>query len=131
MNGFVFVSYSYDASGEKWQRGYEERFLEYLEKLIRDLDKRVQRGKERLQRSADANSNASSLDFTFDCIIYLVHRRLTGRTVCYTARNSKLWEKKFLSSSKRCVNGHGLWFIAFFVSQRNLGDKEMLKRLSS
>ncbi|XP_003391937.2 PREDICTED: luc7-like protein 3, partial [Amphimedon queenslandica] len=48
---------AYDASNEKWQRGYEERFIEYLEKLIRDLDKRVQRGKERLQRSEDANTN--------------------------------------------------------------------------
>lgn len=53
----MIILFSYEASGEQWQKGYEERFIEYLEKLIRDLDKRVQRGKERLQRSADANTN--------------------------------------------------------------------------
>lgn len=53
----MIILFSYEASSEQWQKGYEERFIEYLEKLIRDLDKRVQRGKERLQRSADANTN--------------------------------------------------------------------------
>ena len=32
---------------------YENEFLEYLEGLVGDLDKRIRRGRERLQRSAD------------------------------------------------------------------------------
>ena len=35
--------------------GYEEQFLECLERIVRDLDKRIQRGRERLARSAEAN----------------------------------------------------------------------------
>ena len=51
--------YSYEASDEKGTRGYEDQFLEYLEKLIRDLDRRIQRGKERLERSATANQEVT------------------------------------------------------------------------
>ena len=34
--------------------GYEDLFLAYLERLVRDLDKKVDRGRDRLRRSAQA-----------------------------------------------------------------------------
>ena len=45
---------SYEESKEKGIKGYEEDFLQCLERIIRDLDRRIIRGKERLKRSADA-----------------------------------------------------------------------------
>ena len=38
---------------------YEEIFLGYLERLVRDLDRKVDRGKERLRRSAQAKQQVS------------------------------------------------------------------------
>ncbi len=37
--------------------GYEEEFLDYLVKLVKDLDRRVTRGKERLRKSAEAKDH--------------------------------------------------------------------------
>lgn len=34
--------------------GYEDEFLQYLENLVRDLDRRIKRGRDRLKQSADA-----------------------------------------------------------------------------
>ena len=45
----------YAGSSQFGKMGYEDQFLDCLEKTIRDLDKRIQRGKERLARSAEAN----------------------------------------------------------------------------
>jgi len=38
----------------------EEEFLEYLEKLVRDLDRRINRGKDRLKRSMEAKQRVCS-----------------------------------------------------------------------
>ena len=46
---------SYEESDRRGKMGYEDDFLEYLESLIRDLDRRIQRGKNRLQLSVSAN----------------------------------------------------------------------------
>ena len=55
MDSTYIYANRYEASPDKGKKGYEERFLDYLEKLVRDLDRRIQRGKERLDRSAEAN----------------------------------------------------------------------------
>lgn len=39
----------------------EEEFLEYLEKLVRDLDRRINRGKDRLKRSMEAKQRVCSV----------------------------------------------------------------------
>lgn len=44
----------YEASGRKGDQGYEREFLHYLEGIIRELDRKIVRGKARLQRSASA-----------------------------------------------------------------------------
>ena len=36
-------------------------FLSYLERLVRDLDRKVERGKDRLRRSAEAKQQVFSL----------------------------------------------------------------------
>ena len=54
LHNYIYAN-RYEASPDKGKKGYEERFLDYLEKLVRDLDRRIQRGKERLDRSAEAN----------------------------------------------------------------------------
>lgn len=41
--------------------GYEDDFLECLERIIRDLDRRITRGKERLRKSADAKQQVVPL----------------------------------------------------------------------
>ena len=54
--------------------GYEDDFLEYLESLIRDLDRRIQRGKNRLQLSVTANvkvGEAKERDSQLNCISHL------------------------------------------------------------
>lgn len=48
------MHYSYEGSGDKGESGYDDIFLAYLERLVRDLDKKVERGKDRLRRSAQA-----------------------------------------------------------------------------
>ena len=50
---------SYEESDQRCTKGYEEEFLHYLEKVIRDLDRRISRGKERLQKSAEAKQKVS------------------------------------------------------------------------
>ena len=51
---YLLRSPSYEKSDQRCTKGYEEEFLHYLEKVIHDLDRRISRGKERLQKSADA-----------------------------------------------------------------------------
>ena len=46
--------HSYEDRVNKEDTGYEDIFLGYLERLVRDLDRKVDRGKERLRRSAQA-----------------------------------------------------------------------------
>lgn len=45
---------SFEESDPKTRVRYEEEFLDHLEKLVRDLDRRIVRGRDRLQRSIDA-----------------------------------------------------------------------------
>ena len=45
---------SFEESDPKTRVRYEEEFLDHLEKLVRDLDWRIARGRDRLQRSIDA-----------------------------------------------------------------------------
>ncbi|XP_064391711.1 luc7-like protein 3 isoform X2 [Halichondria panicea] len=44
----------YDSSGRKGDYGYESKFQHHLEDIIRDLDKRICRGRARLDRSVTA-----------------------------------------------------------------------------
>eukprot|EP00731_Ephydatia_muelleri_P023567 Em0015g1150a len=44
----------YQESERCGKLGYEDEFLHYLEKLVRDLDRRIERGRERLQKSVSA-----------------------------------------------------------------------------
>ena len=46
----------YEESKERNTKGYEERFLSYLEDIINQLDKRIERGYARLKRSASAKA---------------------------------------------------------------------------
>lgn len=46
--------FRYEESTSREEAGYEDLFLAYLERLVRDLDRKVDRGKERLRRSAQA-----------------------------------------------------------------------------
>ena len=48
------ATFRYEERNNKEDFGYEDMFLGYLERLVRDLDRRVERGKERLRRSAQA-----------------------------------------------------------------------------
>lgn len=45
---------SYVESDMKGKVGYEADFLAYLERIIRDLDRKIHRGQDRLRRSAEA-----------------------------------------------------------------------------
>ncbi len=54
MRYWFYCRYEESDQREKDRRGYEDAFLAYLERLIRDLDKKVDRGRERLRRSAEA-----------------------------------------------------------------------------
>ena len=45
---------SFEESDPKTRVRYEEEFLDHLEKMVRDLDRRIVRGRDRLQRSVDA-----------------------------------------------------------------------------
>ena len=46
----------YEESKDRNTKGYEERFLSYLEDIINQLDKRIERGYARLKRSASAKA---------------------------------------------------------------------------
>ena len=39
--------------------GYEDDFLAYLERMIRDLDRKISRGQDRLRRSAEAKQQVT------------------------------------------------------------------------
>lgn len=39
--------------------GYESDFLAYLERMIRDLDRKITRGQDRLRRSAEAKQQVN------------------------------------------------------------------------
>ena len=51
---------SYVESDMKGKLGYEADFLGYLERIIRDLDRKIHRGQDRLKRSAEAKQQVSS-----------------------------------------------------------------------
>ena len=55
------ITCRYEASGRKGDYGFEKEFQRYLERLIRDLDRRVTRGKARLNMSATAKQEVSVL----------------------------------------------------------------------
>lgn len=56
-NIFLILSiFRYEESKERNTKGYEERFLSYLEDIINQLDKRIERGYARLKRSASAKA---------------------------------------------------------------------------
>lgn len=50
----------YQESERCGKLGYEDEFLHYLEKLVRDLDRRIERGRERLQKSVSAKQKVYS-----------------------------------------------------------------------
>ena len=52
---------SYGESDMKGKVGYEADFLAYLERIIRDLDRKIQRGQARLKRSAEAKQQVAIL----------------------------------------------------------------------
>lgn len=58
----VSSSHRYEKSDKRWKVGYEAEFIDYLESLVRDLDRRIKRGKERLQRSADHKEKVEQSD---------------------------------------------------------------------
>ena len=51
----------YEASERKGDYGYEAEFLRYLERMIRDLDRRITRGKTRLRMSAAAKQQVRAV----------------------------------------------------------------------
>ena len=51
---------SYEESDRRGKMSYENDFLSYLERMIRDLDRKIGRGKDRLRRSAEAKQQVSS-----------------------------------------------------------------------
>ena len=58
----MVFNYRYTGSSDFGKIGYEDQFLDCLERVVRDLDKRIQRGKERLARSAEANKKVIDND---------------------------------------------------------------------
>lgn len=62
----------YEGSDRKGKMGYETEFLDYLEKLVKDLDRRISRGKERLRKSAEAKEKVCRWLESMSC-------NLTGR----------------------------------------------------
>ena len=65
---------------------YENEFLEYLEGLVGDLDKRIRRGRERLQRSADHKEKVCLTGLkllpTKYCVCVCVCARMHSVCVC-------------------------------------------------
>ena len=49
----------YVESDKRGKVGYEADFLAYLERIIRDLDRKISRGQDRLRRSAEAKQQVS------------------------------------------------------------------------
>lgn len=60
--------FSYEECSDTERRGYEDIFLSYLERLVRDLDKKVDRGRDRLRRSAEAKQQVHGM---IEFIVYL------------------------------------------------------------
>lgn len=54
----------YEESDRHGKSGYEEEFLEHLEKIVRDLDRKINRGKERLRKSAEAKEKVGALSLS-------------------------------------------------------------------
>lgn len=50
---------SYVESDMKGKLGYEADFLAYLERIIRDLDRKINRGQDRLRKSAEAKQQVT------------------------------------------------------------------------
>ena len=50
---------SYVESDMRGKLGYEADFLAYLERIIRDLDRKITRGQDRLRRSAEAKQQVT------------------------------------------------------------------------
>ncbi|XP_062519716.1 luc7-like protein 3 isoform X2 [Corticium candelabrum] len=44
---------NYEESDSKWKRGYEEDFLRYLESIVGDMDKKIDRGRGRLKQNEE------------------------------------------------------------------------------
>ena len=55
-------TYRYQESDRFGKLGYEDEFLHYLEKIVRDLDRRIERGRERLQKSVSAKQKVCPLE---------------------------------------------------------------------
>jgi len=55
-NDIIWYECRYEESKDRYTKGYEERFLDYLEDIINQLDKRIERGYARLKRSASAKA---------------------------------------------------------------------------
>ena len=56
---------SYEESDKRGRLGYEGDFLAYLERMIRDLDRKISRGQDRLRRSAEAKQQVSLVVVNF------------------------------------------------------------------
>ena len=63
---------SYEESDRKGKMGLEDEFLDTLEKLVRDLDRKITRGKERLRKSADAKEEVLLYDSKMDLVTLCV-----------------------------------------------------------
>ena len=67
----LVCSFSYEEVADKEDCGYQDMFLSYLERLVRDLDKKVDRGKDRLRRSAQAKQQVCNKPFLGDIDLFL------------------------------------------------------------
>ena len=75
---------SYDSCGRKGDYGYEIKFRCHLEDIIRDLDKRIVRGRARLDRSATAKIQGDE-EVSSERLIRLnaqIHSTLVDVSVC-------------------------------------------------
>ncbi len=75
---------SYDSSGRKGDYGYESKFQHHLEDIIRDLDKRICRGRARLDRSVTAKIQGDE-EVSSERLIRLnarIHSILVDVSVC-------------------------------------------------
>ena len=60
----IYYIHRYEESKDRNTKGYEERFLSYLEDIINQLDKRIERGYARLKRSASAKAEVIYMPIT-------------------------------------------------------------------
>lgn len=44
---------NYEQSDSRWERGYEEEFLRYMEGIVGDMDKKIDRGRDRLRQNEE------------------------------------------------------------------------------